>query len=249
MTIKNVKVSIITVCFNSEKTIKDTIEHVLYQSYKNIEYIIVDGKSSDATVEIIKKYIPLFRGRLHYISEQDRGIYDAINKGIRLSSGDLIGIINSDDFYETDAVENVVKELKHEKYQVLYGICNLIYKNQIINTVKKNHSDLNRNMLSHPTCFVTRQTYRDLGLFLTSFKIASDYELMLRFYKSGKVIFTQIPKTIANFRSGGISTRPEMEEKRILEKTCIWYRYGEISFSELLKAVYRYLIIALLHLF
>lgn len=235
------KVSIITVCFNSEKTIRTTIESVLHQTYNNIEYIIIDGKSSDSTIEIVKEYMPLFRGRLRYISEKDNGIYDAMNKGIRLSKGDVIGIINSDDFYELDAVENIIKYMNSEKYQVLYGACNLIYKDRVINTVKKSYQKLNKDMIPHPTCFVTRQTYHDFGLFLPSFKIAADYELMLRFYTSKKVTFKQIPKTIANFREGGISTKPEMEKKRTFEKACIRYWYGETSTREWLLSVYRYL--------
>lgn len=239
---KNIKVSIITVCFNSEKTIRTTIESVLYQIYKNIEYIIIDGKSSDSTVEIIKEYIPLFKGRLRYISEEDNGIYDAMNKGIRLSTGDLIGIINGDDFYETDAVENIIEHIDWEKYQVLYGYCNVIYKGQIVKVMKTHHKRLNKDMIPHPTCFVTRQTYQNFGLFLTGFEIASDYELMLRFYKSKQVIFIQIPKIIANFRKGGVSTRPEMEERRLLERAWIWYRFGEISIKELIACIFRYLL-------
>ena len=117
----NIKVSIITVCFNSEKTIRRTIESVLYQTYPNIEYIIVDGKSTDGTVDIVKEYLPAFQKRLRYVSERDKGIYDAMNKGIRLSAGDVIGIINSDDFYEPDAVENIVKYADRGSCQVLYG--------------------------------------------------------------------------------------------------------------------------------
>ncbi len=239
---KNIKVSIITVCFNCEKTIRSTIESVLYQTYKNIEYIIIDGKSLDSTVEIIKEYIPLFKGRLRYISEEDNGIYDAMNKGIRLSTGDLIGIINGDDFYETDAVENIIEHIDLTKYQVLYGYCNVIYKGQIVKVMKTHHKRLNKDMIPHPTCFVTRQTYQNFGLFLTGFKIASDYELMLRFYKSKQVTFIQIPKIIANFRKGGVSTRSEMEERRLLERAWIWYRFGEISIKELIVCMFRYLL-------
>ncbi len=239
---RNIKVSIITVCFNSEKTIRTTIESVLQQTYENIEYIIIDGKSSDSTVKIIKEYLPLFEGRLQFISEKDKGIYDAMNKGIRSSTGDLIGIINSDDFYERDAVENIIKHINSRKYQVLYGYCNVLYKDQVMRVMKMHHEKLNRDMIPHPTCFVTRQTYQDFGLFLISFKIASDYELMLRFYKSRQVDFIQIPKIIANFREGGISTKSEMEEKRLLERACIWYRFGEISTKELIVSFFRYLL-------
>ncbi len=94
------KVSIVTPCLNSEKTIRDTIESVLYQTYKNIEYIIVDGSSTDNTVKIIKEYLPKFHGRMKFVSEKDNGIYNAMNKGIKMSSGNIIGIINSDDYYE-----------------------------------------------------------------------------------------------------------------------------------------------------
>lgn len=222
---KKIKVSIVTVCFNSEVTIRDTIEHVLRQTYKNIEYIIVDGRSSDGTVGIIKDYLPLFKGRLKYISEKDKGIYDAMNKGIRLSSGGLIGIINSDDFYEEQAVEKAVAHLGKERYQVVYGYCNLLRGNRVRGVIKNCHRNLEQIMIPHPACFVTRQTYRDFGLFSSFFKIAADYELMLRLYKSGQVVFTQIPEVIADFRDGGISTKPGMEKWRQLEKMLIQYHY------------------------
>ena len=115
-------VSIITPCYNSEKTIEKTIKSVLGQTYKNIEYIIVDGGSSDSTIDIVKKYEMLFEGRMKVISEKDDGIYDAMNKGILNATGKLIGIVNSDDYYEADAVETVVKNMEEDEYQVLYGL-------------------------------------------------------------------------------------------------------------------------------
>lgn len=110
------KVSIITPCLNSEKTIKDTMESVLKQTYKNIEYIVVDGGSTDGTMEIVKAYHSRFHGRMKYVSEKDNGIYEAMNKGIKLSSGRIIGIINSDDYYQYDAVSNIVENMTDEKY-------------------------------------------------------------------------------------------------------------------------------------
>ena len=98
------KISLITVTFNSSETLRDTIQSVLLQSYPNVEYIIVDGHSQDTTIEIIKKYEPLFQGRLKWISEKDSGLYDAMNKGIRMATGDIVGIINSDDFYVNNTV-------------------------------------------------------------------------------------------------------------------------------------------------
>ena len=115
------KVSIITVCYNSSMTIRRTFDSVLNQTYADIEYIVVDGASTDGTIEIIKEYEPLFEGRMCWISEKDNGIYDAMNKGISMAEGELIGIINSDDYYEPDAVECMVNAMTNDKYQILYG--------------------------------------------------------------------------------------------------------------------------------
>lgn len=237
------KVTIITPCFNSEKTIRDTIESVLHQTYGNIEYIIVDGGSKDSTVDIIKEYEPLFQGRLKYISEKDAGVYDAMNKGLRMSCGSLIGIINSDDYYELDAVENAVSNMTKEKYQVIYGYCTLYRRNNLVDILKGSHKTLNVGMIPHPTCFVTRAVYCDLGMFSYRYKIASDYELMLRFQKSGKVQFIQIPKVLANFRYGGLSTNSKMNKRLNLEMALIRYQYRTILIKELLLELYFYIIL------
>ena len=232
---KNIKVSIITVCLNSAATIRQTIESVLNQTYTNIEYIIIDGKSTDGTLDIIREYIPLFEGRLQYISEKDSGIYSAMNKGIKLSTGSLIGIINSDDYYENDAVEKIVRHMTNDKYQVVYGYCRLIKNNRITGILKNGHEILAQRMIPHPTCFVTRWVYRDFGLFLTTFKIASDYELMFRLYYSGKVTFIQIKDVIANFRVGGAC----FDFKRVKrEDAVIKYHYKVISFKDMFVDIF-----------
>lgn len=228
---KGIKVSIITPCLNSAATIGQTIESVLNQTYSNIEYIIADGGSTDGTVEIIREYIPLFRGRLRYISEKDYGIYDAMNKGIKLSKGLLIGIINSDDYYEAEAVGNIVAHMVSEEYQVVYGYCRLLGKNHAIGMLKNRHENLAQQMIPHPTCFVTREIYKKFGLFLTSFKIAGDYEFMLRLYYSGEVTFTQIREVIANFRVGGACFNMERVRR---EEAIIRFRYNMISFPKMI---------------
>lgn len=233
----DMKVSIITPCFNSEKTIRQTIESVLNQTYFNIEYIIIDGGSTDDTVAIIKEYIPLFHGRLHYISEKDNGIYEAMNKGIKLSHGQLIGIINSDDYYEPNTVETVVKYCRQGREQVIYGYMNILVKNAKIKVLTTSHTKLNEGMITHPTCFVTRNVYQKYGLFVKCFKIAADYELMLRLFKKTDVEFVQIPQVLANFRSGGISST----KKTQLEKHVIQLRYNCITIKEFMNFLINYL--------
>lgn len=232
----NIKVSIVTPCMNSEATIRQTIESVLNQTYQNIEYIIVDGGSSDGTLDIIREYPPRFHGRMRYVSEKDRGIYDAMNKGIRMTKGGLIGIVCSDDYYEPDAVEEVVSCLTGDRYQVVYGHCRFIKKNHTVGVMRTSHKDLERYMIPHPTCFVTRDIYRDLGMFLTVFKISGDYEFMLRLYKSGKVVFTQIKMILTNFRIGGESHNLK---RRTLENIIFKYYHKTYSLHEALKRLFR----------
>lgn len=224
------KVSIITPCLNSEKTIRQTIESVLHQTYSNIEYIIVDGGSTDGTLAIILEYLPLFHGRMRYVSEKDKGIYDAMNKGIRLSTGRLIGIINSDDWYELDAVEKVMSVWNVQtEYQVIYAYCRVFDKSRVKSIMKNRHEGLPRAMISHPTCFVTRSIYRDFGMFLTAFRILGDYEFMLRLYSSRKVDFVQIKEILADYRLGGASDNPKLYER---EYSMIHYIYGLQSLKE-----------------
>jgi len=233
------RVSIITPCLNSEKTIRQTIESVLNQTYKNIEYIIVDGGSTDHTINIIKEYIPLFHGRLKYISEKDSGIYDAMNKGIRMSKGKLIGIINSDDFYEVTAVEKAVECFDCEKEQIIYGYLRVLDLKGRTSLLKVHHEELKDKMIPHPTCFVARKVYKKYGLFTKKLKIASDYEFMLRVKKNRTVEFIQIPEILANFRAGGISFKKQSR----WEANIVRLRYGYISIKEYLDFLLDYFFI------
>lgn len=196
--------SIITVCFNSEKTIEKTIESVLNQTYKNIEYLIIDGNSMDGTMEIVKKYEPLFEGRMKWVSEPDKGIYDAMNKGIRMASGKLIGIINSDDYYEPTAVEDMISAMSDEAYQILYGFLRTLSDGVERNISIGSHLFLREGMIAHPTCFVTKQLYDELGTYDTQFVSAADYDFMLRMAENQDVYFKPVYKLIANFATGGM---------------------------------------------
>ena len=200
----NAFASIITVCRNSATTIKDTIESVLTQSCSDYEYIIVDGNSTDGTLDIIKSYEARFGTKLRVISENDNGIYDAMNKGVRMATGQLICFLNSDDWFEPDAIKNIKEAYSGNKYEVVYGMQRTITDGKEENCVIYNHNFLTKNMLCHQATFVTKACFDDFGLFSTEFQSVSDYEFILRLYFSKKVFFNPIYKVIVNFRSGGM---------------------------------------------
>ena len=197
------------------------------QTYKNLEYIIVDGKSTDKTLEIVEKYRPLFKGRMKVISEPDQGIYDAMNKGICNASGELIGIINSDDYYETDTVENVVAAMKDEDYQILYGMLRVIKENEDTRViVMPKHENLENEMLAHPTCFVTKKVYSDFGMYDIKYRSCADHDFMLRMRKHSEVVFIPVYKLLANFTEG---TGMSAQESSILEALGMLAEHGIIS--------------------
>lgn len=228
---EEVLVSVITVCYNSEMTMEDTIKSVLQQTYQNIEYIIIDGGSKDRTLDILKQYEPAFRGRMKITSEPDQGIYDAMNKGIRKARGELIGILNSDDFYEPDAVETMVQAYRENKtdYMILYGfqrnLKHIRLQDEEISVVLYHHDYLKQQMITHPTCFVSRQVYEKYGVFNTDYQSSADYEFMLRVQAAGGVTFLPVYKIITNFRTGGMSSG----EKGYRETARLRYQYGAIS--------------------
>jgi glycosyltransferase involved in cell wall biosynthesis len=193
-------VSIITVVYNGEKYLEETILSVLNQTYPNIEYIIIDGGSTDNTVNIIKKYEHLID---YWVSEKDKGISDAFNKGITLAKGDIIGIINADDWYEKDAVQVVISIFKSSsETQIVCGKMNFF--NQKKCTIMKSFPKrLWMGMsVAHPTTFVKKELYNSIGLFNDNLKFAMDYAFLLKSYYQSVGIFA-LDHTIANMRSGG----------------------------------------------
>jgi glycosyltransferase involved in cell wall biosynthesis len=202
------KVSVITICYNSASTIKDTIESVINQTYPNVEYIIVDGGSSDGTIDIIKKYENHIT---KWISEPDKGISDAFNKGILMATGELIGIINSDDWYEKGAVKKVVTEHKKNNKDFYVGAlrywdkhCNSF----IVQPDKKYKQKILYKMpnLNHPSSFITKRMYEEIGLFNVDLKYAMDYDLFLRAINKNKVAYI-IDDVLSNMRHDGVSVR------------------------------------------
>jgi len=206
-------VSIVTPCFNAAGTIRDTIESVLGQTYPNIEYIVIDGGSTDGTVDIIREYEPRFEGqtgRMRWVSEPDGGIYDAMNKGIRMARGELIGTINADDWYERDAVERIVAAAAGATgpFIITGRVCICDPRGK-----KLYHQDacgdvagcVRRFMpVCQPATFVSKAAYESVGLFDASFRIAADYDFVFRAVSAG-VKFATTSADIANMRFGGVS--------------------------------------------
>ena len=193
-------VSIITIVYNGENHIAQTIRSVIGQTYPHIEYIVVDGGSADGTLSIIRGFGTAIRT---VISGKDNGISDAFNKGLRIASGSIIGLINADDWYAPDTVEKVVEAI--DGYDVVYGDLQFWKKGRPDVIVKGDHRHLGSEMtINHPTVFVRRECYERLGLFDERYKCAMDYDLILRF-SAGGCSFVHIPAILANMRWGGIS--------------------------------------------
>jgi len=210
-----VKISIITVSFNSATTIRDTIESVLYQTYSDIEYLIIDGQSKDNTVEIIQSYESMFAGRLHWISEPDRGLYDAMNKGIKMATGDVVGVINSDDFYHRNDVVGKIAGvfIKDNDIQAIFGDVRFVHPENLNKTVRY-YAAKNFNikrfrfgfMPPHPTFFTYKKNFERFGYYRTDYKIAADYELLIRFLYKNKLTYKYVPLDVMKMRTGGAST-------------------------------------------
>lgn len=211
------KVSIITVSYNSSKTIKDTIQSVINQSYKNIEYIIVDGDSSDNTVEIVKDYEQFFlkdsKKKFKWISEKDKGIYDGINKGIKMATGDIIGILNSDDFlFDKNVISDVVHKFKTSSIDCLYG--NIVFIDPVSNKIvrrwisKKFEQGLFEKSWTpaHPSFYCKKVCYDMHGLYKTNYKIAADVDLMYRFIDRNKLRSLYYARYMVTMRQGGVSS-------------------------------------------
>lgn len=207
--LKKESISIITVTYNSENYLKETIESVLKQIDYLFEYIIIDGGSKDKTLSIINSYIPLFNGKLKYISEPDKGIYDAMNKGIKQAQGEIIGLINSDDYYTPYALKEVQSILKtNPNIDCIYSDVFFINEMSQIKYIKKaSLKDLNKGMsLNHPTCFIKKKTYQSIGLYNIKYNIAADYDFALRMRKHHCQLY-QSSKILSNYRDGGVSVK------------------------------------------
>lgn len=227
------KISIITISYNSQKTIDDTLRSVTSQDYPSIEYLIVDGHSSDDTLKIVDRYKDKI---IKVISEKDAGLYDALNKGIRNCTGDIIGMIHSDDAYYDNHVLSEVAEAfeKNPQAEALYG--DLIFVDRddtsqikrVWRAGQYNQGDFAKGwMPPHPTFFVRKELYEKFGFFTTKLRYSSDYELMLRFIHINKIKLIYLPRIIVRMRMGGISNFSFLIKwKAHLEDRKAWHMNG-----------------------
>ena len=203
------KISIITVSYNSGTTIKDTLQCIAGQQYNDVEHIIVDGKSTDNTVSAINGFGHVSK----FISEPDSGLYDAMNKGLQMATGDIIGILNSDDVYTDNTVLNKVADaFSHNQAHCVYGDLQYVHQHNLSKVIRtwKAGKYIRENFLfgwmpPHPTFFVRKEVYDKVGFFNTGLKTAADYEIMLRILYKHNYSATYIPSVLVKMRSGGIS--------------------------------------------
>lgn len=206
------KISIITCAFNSEITIKKSIRSIQKQNYKNIEHLIIDGASTDKTLKIVKK---IKKKNQNLYSSKDNGFYDALNKGIKYSTGNIVGILHSDDFYNDNNILKVVADtFKRTKADLVYGDLTYVKKNYPFKLIrywragKFNREKLfNGWMPPHPTVFVKKKIFDKIGFYKTDYKISADYDFLVRIFNCKNINLVYIPKVLINMRIGGISNR------------------------------------------
>lgn len=219
------KISIITATYNSGKTVGDTLKSVLAQTYHDYELLVVDGASKDNTLEVVKNMEPLFEGRMRYISEPDKGIYDAMNKGIKMATGDVIGILNSDDFYTSDdALACIAWTLEKEKVDAVYGDIHYVDDEDLKKCVRYYSSKPFRRwmmrlgfMPAHPSFYCRKEVYEKYGAFdAENYRVAADFENLLRLIFVNKIKTHYINKDFVTMRTGGASSSGLESHKRIM---------------------------------
>ena len=222
-----IKISLITVTYNSEKTLKRTFESILKQTYNNIEYIVIDGASIDNTVTLIKEYEPKFKNKIKWISELDKGLYDAMNKGIQMTTGDVIGILNSDDFFTSNHIlQQVAETFKlNNNVDAVYGDIHFVHPDNLGKCVRYYSSKVFKRSLmrlgfmpAHPSFYMRKEYFEKYGLYKTDYKIAADFEFLLRVIYKHKIHTKYIPIDMVTMRTGGASTSGLQSHKRIMKE-------------------------------
>lgn len=217
-------ISIVTATYNSGNTIADTLESVLSQTYKDYEYWIVDGASKDNTMEIVRSYEDKFQGKLHYISERDKGIYDAMNKGIARCTGDIVGILNSDDFYTSgNILEQVAEAMADTNIDAIYGDVHYVKAENLKKCVRYYSSRLFSRgwmrfgfMPAHPSFYCRKEVYCRYGAFNLNYKVAADFECLLRLIYTHRISTRYLPLDFVTMRTGGASSSGLTSHRQIM---------------------------------
>ena len=243
------KLSIITATYNSERTLRDTMESILSQTFQDFEYIIVDGASKDATLDIIREYEPRFQGKMRYVSEPDKGIYDAMNKGFAMATGDVIGILNSDDFFTSDDVlQAVVDGFAGEYVDAVYADIHYVNTDDLTKCVRYYSSSVFRPWMmrfgmipAHPSFYCRKAVYDQYGSFDTTYRIAADFEILLRLIFIHRIRTRYVKKDFVTMRLGGASTTGYGSWSLIMkEHLQIMKRHGVVTNRFLLSLRYIY---------
>ena len=209
------KVTVVTVAYNSATTIASCMQSVLNQTFPDIEYIVVDGLSSDNTIGLICEFEPRFAGRMRWVSEKDAGIYDAMNKGLRMATGDVVGILNSDDFFTTtDVVEKMAQAFSDPMLDAVYGDVHFVRESDLTHSVRHYSSAGFRPwwlrfglMPAHPSFYVRREVFEKAGLYKTDYQIGGDFEMMVRLFKRFNIRAKYLNIDFVTMRTGGVSTK------------------------------------------
>lgn len=225
------KVSIITSCFNREATIGDAIESVLSQTYPDIEYIVIDGASKDNSLNVIKRYAHKIA---RIVSERDKGMYEGLNKGLRLATGDIIGLVHSDDFlYSKESIAHIVQKFEETGADLVYGNglfvdaedTRKVVRNWISGSYSK--GKMRRGWLPlHPTVYIRKECIDRLGLYDESFKIAADSDFLVRYMYEGNLKIAYLDEYIVRMRMGGLSTDPEKMKQKWAEDLRMYRSHG-----------------------
>ncbi len=242
------KISVITVTWNSASTLRHTMESVLEQDYAQMEHIIVDGASSDGTMDIVRELEPRYAGRLRYVSEADNGLYDAMNKGLSMAQGEVVGFLNSDDFYSApDVLSTVAAEMQREGVDAVYGDIHYVHEDDLSRCVRYYSSAVFSRWLmrlgfmpAHPSFYCRLSAYRQWGGFDTDYKIGADFENLLRLIFVHRISTRYISKDFVTMRLGGASTSGMASHRQILREHQRAFRQNGV-YSNLLLESLRYL--------
>ncbi|MBQ7652056.1 MAG: glycosyltransferase [Victivallales bacterium] len=221
--------SVITVSFNAAKVISETLDSILGQEFDDMEVIVVDGASTDGTVDIIRQYEAKFQGRLRWLSESDQGIYDAMNKGIALAKGDFVNFLNCGDSYMPNALARVAEQIHlHEDAQVVYGISRFFDDDGEVRLIRENHLRLRDRNICHQAIWYRRELFGKYGIYDLQYRFMADYDMNIRLCQAG-VPFLPIDVVVVNYSMAGVSSDSNNSEEGQKETMTIFFKHGMVD--------------------